>query len=151
MADDSGRAVFSIRTIAGSWTHSGLGRVPKNKIACDTGSREEISEPVGLRTALCTLIQNTLKLEGFQIHRCRRGEQGSRRCFTWVIDLSSHDRNTRCLRMFVQRVCLDQSSVGSKGPLDSKAGVTRNDCTQDTEHANAEEDRHRFWAFESPF
>jgi hypothetical protein len=72
-ADDSGRAVFSIRTIAGSWTPSGLGRVPKNEIAWDTGSREKASETVGSEQLQHTLVQNALKLEGFPVHRSSPG------------------------------------------------------------------------------
>lgn len=80
MADDSGRAVFSTRTIAGSWMPSGFARVPKNEIAWVTESRDEGSESAELRGGQPTLVQDTLELKGFQVHEIVTDEdEGQRR------------------------------------------------------------------------
>lgn len=74
---------------------------------------------------------------------------------TWAVDLLSHDQNTRCLRMFVGEFVWAnrwlEVRLKANRTANLVAGGIRNDHTQDTKHANEEEDGLRFWAFESPF
>jgi len=107
------------------------------------------------RPALHTLIQNTLELEGFPVHRSSSNRIKRRQPDSAASLSFHHMTGTRavcaCLFGLFRLIVCRQGRCTLLNGSSQPYGWCQNDCAEDTKHADTEEDRHRFWASEPSF